>query len=29
MAEESIEALRGRRLLVVEDDYAIANDMAR
>ncbi|MFC7739415.1 response regulator [Roseomonas sp. GCM10028921] len=29
MVERPFEELRGRRLLVVEDDYGIANDMAR
>jgi CheY-like chemotaxis protein len=29
MAEKPFEALRGRRFLVVEDDYAIAKDIAR
>jgi DNA-binding NtrC family response regulator len=29
MVERPFEALRGRRLLVVEDDYGIASDIAR
>jgi CheY-like chemotaxis protein len=29
MVERPLEALRGRRLLVVEDDYGIASDIAR
>jgi CheY-like chemotaxis protein len=29
MSEGHLEALRGRRLLVVEDDFAIASDMAQ
>ena len=29
MVKRPFEDLRGRRLLVVEDDYGIANDMAR
>jgi CheY-like chemotaxis protein len=29
MAEAPLEALRGRRLLIVEDDFAIADDLAR